>query len=329
MVGLIILIIIVLFASGLCSMVEAAIFSVPTTRIRLLVAEKRPGAATLLKLKENLARPIAAVVIINNGVNIIGSIFVAERAIGIFGDVWLGVVSGCITFLIIIAGEIIPKTIGVNHRVPIALMSAKTLEITTLILSPLVGMLEGFSAPFTGKPVRHKITEEEIRMLIDLGRDAGTIEVDEDRLIDRVFRLNDIIASQVMTPKDKIYGLPASHTLGQSKEGVINSPHSRIVIYDKSIDKIVGICQQRVLLKEIANDNHGALIDDFTMRPIYVSGETKADVLLEKFQAHHQHLFIVQDKARKNIGIVTMEDVLEELFGEIYDERDAEKRRKK
>ena len=167
-----------------------------------------------------------------------------------------------------------------------------------------------------------KVTEDEIKIMLKLGRDAGTVEVDEENLCGKVFKLNDVKASNIMRPIDQIYALKAEQNLLDLKDSILTSQYSRIAVYKGDLSKIVGIVQQRVLLREIAKDNYGAKVEDFMTRPIFVNENEKADDLLSKFQAYHQHLFIVQDKKGRNIGIVSMEDVLEELFGEIYDEKD-------
>lgn len=323
MAGLILLILFVLAASGLCSMLEAAILSVSLTKSRILADQKKRGSRALLRIKERIERPIAAIVVINNAVNIVGSIFVGQKVALIFGNRWLGVCSACLTFMIIVFAEIIPKTAGEHYRVPIALAGARPLLILTTVLSPVIQITTLISRPITGRMKKPRVTEEEIKILVKLGKESGAVELDEERLINRVFKLNDIRASEVMTPEEKIYALPAGKTLKSLREEIVHSPYSRIVIYDKTPEKIVGVCQQRMLLRQIANDNFGAKIEEFATRPIFVSPNTRADDLLEMFRAYHQHLFIVQDKKKKNLGIVTMEDVLEELFGEIYDERDA------
>ena len=158
--------------------------------------------------------------------------------------------------------------------------------------------------------------------MLSLGRDAGTVETDEETLCNRVFKLNDLKASHMMKPINRIYALDSNKRLAEIKDVIINSPYSRIAVYKRDISNIVGICQQRVLLREIAKDYYEKTVSELMSMPIFVDENEKADKLLEKFQAYHQHLFIVQDNKKKNIGILTMEDVLEELFGEIYDEKD-------
>lgn len=322
MVELIVLIISVLFISGLCSIVEAAILSLPLVKARILFEQKRKGAKTLLFIKENIHLAVATIVILNNAVNIIGSIFVGQKVAYMFGSHWLGITSAVLTFAIIIFSEVLPKTIGEHYKVGVSLVSAKPLYSLILLLKPLVGIVALAANPFKKKSSLPKVTEEEIRIMLRLGKDAGTVETDEETLCNRVFKLNDLKASQMMKPIDSIYAFGSDKSLSEIKEEIINSPYSRIAIYDKDISNIVGVCQQRILLREIAKDNYEAKVKGFMSIPIFVDENDKADKLLEKFQAYHQHLFIVQNSKKQNIGILTMEDVQEELFGEIYDEKD-------
>jgi len=323
MLLLIILIVTVLFVSGLCSMTEAAVLSLPLVRARILYEKKRKGSRDLLFVKENIYSAVATIVILNNAVNIVGAVFVGQIVANIFGNQFLGIFSTILTFAIIVVSEVIPKTIGEHYKVSVSLASAKILRILIWILSPFVRSIRLLMRPFSGKAARPWITEEEIKMLLRLGRDAGTVELDEETLINRVFKLNDLTANQMKKSIDKIYALDANGTLLEQKDRIMNSPYSRIAVYDKDAANIVGICQQRALLKEIANDNYDTRVKDFMSKPIFVDEKEKADNLLEKFRSYHQHLFIVRTGRGENVGIITMEDVLEELFGEIYDEKDT------
>jgi CBS domain containing-hemolysin-like protein len=322
MTAMIFLLMCVLFGSGLCSMVEAAILSLSLVRARILFDQKRKGSKDLLFVKENINASIATIVILNNAINIIGAIFVGRQALRLFGSQWLGVSSAALTFLIIVVSEVIPKTIGEHYRVSVSLSSAKILRAVVWTLAPVTRVLMMAANLFKSKKLVPKVTEDEIKIMLKLGRDAGTVEVDEEDLCNKVFKLNDIKAFNIMKSMDKIFALASGQKLSEVKEAVLNSRYSRIAVYDKDISNIIGISQQRVLLREIARDNYDAKVGDFVSRPIFVSENEKADSLLNKFQAYHQHLFIVRDKSGKNIGIISMEDVLEELFGEIYDEKD-------
>jgi len=306
-------------------MVEAAILSLPLVRARILNEQKQKGAKDLLYIKENITLVIACIVIINNAVNIVGSIFVGHQVTAQFGNQWLGITSTVLTFSIIVVSEIIPKTIGERHKIPLSLFFARSLCVLLFFFRPLVGLIIAITRPFLKDQKLPKVTEEEIKMMLKLGRAAGTVEMDEEVLCNRVFKLNDVYAAQIMKPINQIYALPANKNLEELKDSIITSRFSRIAVYDKDPLDIVGMVQHRVLLREIAKDNYSATVKDFMTEPIFVHSHTKADALLEKFQAYQQHLFIVQDTKGKDVGIVTMEDVLEELFGEIYDEKDVVK----
>jgi len=328
MIFLIILIIGVLLTSGICSMTEAAILSLPFVRARILREKKLRGSRDLLFVKENIHSAVATIVILNNAINIIGAVFVGQMATRVFGNQSLGIFSAVLTFAIIIVAEVIPKTIGEQYKVRVSLNSASILRILMWILNPLIKSIGVLMQPFRRKRRRSWVTEEEIKILLRLGRDAGTVELDEETLINRVFKLNDLKAKQMMKPVENIYSLDGDKMLSEEKERIINSKYSRIAIYKKEPSNVIGICQQRVLLREIANDNYSAKVKDFMSNPVFVGEEEKADSLLEKFRSYHQHLFIVRDKHKKHIGIITMEDVLEELFGEIYDEKDIKPQEK-
>jgi len=327
MLSILILFISIIVASGVCSMSEAAILSLPLVRARILHEQKRRHSKDLLDVKENITHTVASIVIVNNAINIIGSIFVGHQIAVRFGNQWLGVTSTILTFSIIVVSEIIPKTIGERHKVLLSLFFAKPLKVLTWAFRPMVELIMQATKPFVNDSKLPRVTEEEIKMMLKLGRAEGTVEMDEEVLCNRVFKLNDVHAMQIMKPMDQIYALPAHKTLADVKEDIINSRYSRIAVYDKDPLDIVGTVQHRILLREIAKDNYQAHVRDFMVDPIFVNWFTKADTLLEKFQIYHQHLFIVQDSKKRDVGLVTMEDVLEELFGEIYDEKDVIKPR--
>jgi len=314
----------VLAASFLCAFVEAAILSLPILRARILVEEKRRNARDLLDIKERIAEAVATIVIINNSINIIGSIFIGHEITDLLGDQWLGVASGALTFLIIVFGEVIPKAIGERFKVPVALFFAKPVKFLLWVFHPVVWMVGAIARPWHGE--RTRVTEDEIKMMLKLGRDAGTVESDEEILINRVFRLNDLRAVNIMKPLEQAYMVPGEKTLAEAKDVITMSPYNRIAVHEGVKNNITGIVEQRVLLREMAKDNHGSKVRDWALKPIFVNQMMKADVLMEKFQAFSQHLFIVQDNLGHNVGLVTMEDVLEELFGEIYDEKDIRHR---
>lgn len=330
MIPIVFAVILVIVLSAVCSMVEAAILSLSIMRARILYEEKKRFAEDVLAIKEDIHTAVATIVILNNAVNIAGAIFVGNMVAHHFGSEWLGIFSAVMTFGIIVLSEIVPKTFGEHHKTAVTFFAARPLRACMWFFRPFIRLIIFLTQPLLKGAHRPQITEREIKSMLRIGRSIGTIEVDEETLINRVFKLNDLRASQMMKPIEKIFALEANMTLSEAQKAIMTAPYSRIAVYDnKDVQNIVGICQHRVLLQEIAGDNYSARIRDFMRKPIFVNENERADNLLEKFRFYNQHLFIVKDRFKKNIGILTMEDVLEELFGEIYDEKDLGHHRKK
>lgn len=325
MLTIFIFFVLLILASALCSLAEASVLSLPMIRARILLEQKKPNSKALFYVKENISLTISSIVIVNNAINIVGSMYIGRQISILYGDQWLGLASAFLTFSIIIGGEIIPKTVGERYKTTLSLFFARPLRILIFFFKPIVEFIMYLAKPFIPNQKMQRVTEEEIKMMLQLGRSEGTVEIDEEILCNRVFRLNDIRAAQIMKPFEQIYSLQADKTLEELKEKIINCPYSRIAIYDKDQNDIVGTVQHRVLLREIAKDNYKATVREFMAQPIFVNWFAKADALLEKFQSTNQHLFVVQDSHKRDVGIITMEDVLEELFGEIYDEKDMAK----
>lgn len=313
----------ILVASSLCSLLEAAFLSLPLIRAKILREQNRHGAKDLLYVKENIMTTIAMIVIFNNTINIVGSIYIGQEVVERFGSQWLGWASAALTIILIVFTEIIPKTIGEHYKVPVSLLFAKPVRALLFIFKPLVMFIINFTRLVSPDTSATRVTEDEIKMMLRLGRDEGTVEFDEEVLINRVFKLNDVRAFQIMKPIEEIFSLPADKTLEELKEQIVDCRFSRIVVYDKSPHQIIGVVRQQTLLAEMVKNNYSAKVREFVILPIFINGMVPADKLLERFQSSQQHLFIVEDAKKKHIGVVTMEDVLEELFGEIFDEKDT------
>lgn len=320
MTTLIILILIVIISSGLFSGAEAALFSVSQSRAILLAEQKKRGGKAFLKIKENLSQAIIVIVIGNNIVNIIGSMFVGVLASQVFGSMWLGLVSAIITILIIIFGEILPKTIGENYAESIALFIAPILLFKIKILKPIVWFLEKLTKRF--KRVKKIVSEEELHMLSELGHLEGSIEKDERDIIQKVFTLNDITAHDIMTPRTVISAFQKNAIVGEIRNEVYDLNNSRIPVFNESIDEIIGICYRKHLLIALAKDQDNRSIESFMQEVLYVREDMRVDDLLQLFLIRREQMAIVKDEFEGTSGLVTLEDVLEQLVGEIVDEDD-------
>ena len=322
MLVLIVAVTIVIVTSGLCSGTEAALFSAPTISVRRLAEENHRGAKPLLQIRENMSRPIATIVILNNIANIVGSITVGGIAVGVLGDAWLGVFSGVLTFMVIIFSEIVPKTMGERYPLPIGLAAARPVQILTFLMKPIVWMIERITAPITAGATVATTNEAEIRMLAAIGGREGIIEEDESEMIQRVFHMNDVTAGELMTPRVAMTTLDASQSLASAKKQIVNSPHSRMVVLGDSPDDVRGVALQNDLLAALIEDKSECQIDEFTSETHFVPLYVRADRLLVDFRESRRHLAVVIDEYGGVAGVITLEDVLETLAGNIVDETD-------
>ncbi len=322
MFQLITVVLIVIFGSALCSSVETALFSVSVLKVRQLAQSSNPAAIALLAIRENMNRPIAAIVILNNIFNIVGSILTGSIATQMLGDTWLGIFSGVFTFLIIIFGEIIPKTIGERYSESIALLAALPVTGLAILFTPLVWLIENVTAPFVKGKKRPTTNEAEIKLLANIGQQEGIIETDEAEMIQRVFRLNDVTASDLMTPRIMLTHIRGNLTLAEAKQDIIASQHTRIIVVDESIDQVIGFALKQNLLTAMVEGNHHEKIANLARKVHFVPEIIRADKLLKNFIEAREHLAVVVDEYGCVVGVVTLEDVLEVITGEIVDETD-------
>lgn len=337
MLPLILVVLFVLTGSAFCALAETAILSVSPIKVRQLGQSKKRSELALFTLRTRVHRSIATVVILNNIFNIVGSIIIGGIATNVFGDAGFGIFSAFLTLLIIMFGEIIPKTLGERHALKIALWIALPVTGLVFILAPIVWFVERATTPFLRGKKKPTTNEAEIKFLAKIGHQEGIIEDDEADMIQRVFSLNDLLAHEIMTPRTVMTYLRGSSTLEEVKEDIIASQHSRIVVIDETIDDAIGLALKNELLVALLEGKTDIAIADLSRTVCFVAETMKADKLLQEFQKKREHLFVVADEYGGVSGVVTLEDVLEVLTGEIVDETDrtadlqeiARKRRKR
>ncbi|MCK5686427.1 HlyC/CorC family transporter [bacterium] len=322
MIALILSVSIVIIMCGISSGVEAALFSISEIKVRQLAEKGGKRAQILKKIKLNITRPIAMLVIVTNLTCIGGSILVGSIASKTLGNQWLGVVSGILTLLVILFSEIIPKTLGERYSETISLMAAYPISILTWILFPIIWCLEILTKPLTSGKSNLTTNEMEIRLLARIGKQEGVIEEDEFLLIQRAFLLNDTFAKDILTPRTIIESLSSSMSLNDAKDKILADRHSRIVITGESIDEVKGIALKVEMLSALAKGESETKLMKFCRKPYYFDLDERADKMLEHFQHSREHLAIVQDGYGGVAGVVSLEDVLEVLTGEIIDEND-------
>ncbi len=320
MTQLIIIIVLVILGAAVCACLEAAFFSLPLASAKLLFEKGKRGSASLVRVKEKLHHSIITLVILNNGITIAGSIYVGHVATELYGNQVIGAISTFLTITIVLLGEIIPKMLGENYAKQISLAFAPPVYFLTQIFMPITFLLDMLTRGFLTK--NRVVSEEELRMLSKMGEAEGSIEHDEQVLIQRVFTLNDLIAKNIMTPRDVVEGLPGNATVREVSVVLLNKPYSRYPVFGETIDKIVGVVQTNKLLSALARDNDKELVAHFMTTPLFVPETKRVDDLMGIFLATRNHMAVVQNPSGITVGVVTFEDVLEQLVGEIVDETD-------
>jgi CBS domain containing-hemolysin-like protein len=320
MIPLIFTVIILLAGSAFCSSTEAALFSVTESKIESL--EKNSSVKSLLKLKKNISSSVGTIVILNNLFNIVGTLIAGVFAAQFFNQQWqIGLFSLALTVAVILFGEIFPKNFGQYYALNYALLTAEVISFFVWFFTPAIIILN-FLSNLLFKEKEDHISEEEIKVLLRKGRDSNSIEHDESKLILNVFNMNDKTANDIMTPRINIDALEKDLTLVEQLKVIENSPHSRLPVYDGDFDKIVGYVIVRDALEAITKNEGQVASGEFSQEIVRIKETTRVDSLLLMFQKRREHIAIVVDEFGGTSGLVTLEDVLEEIVGEIVDERD-------
>jgi putative hemolysin len=322
----IILFAICLLFSGFFSGSEVAFLSISQATVRTLVDQKKFGSEALAKLKKNTDHVLITILIGNNVANIGAAAIVTALAIERFGDAGVGIATGVVTFLMLIFGEIGPKTYAARIPSRMALFSARPILFMVYICTPLLWIFDGLKRLFAVKgDVSHPpITEEEIKQWLDVGEEAGTIEEEEHAMLYRVFRFTDTIVRESMTPRADVVMISETSTLEEAVNIFNETGYTRLPVYHEQIDNIIGILNVKDVFTALYVKKKGVAISDLIYEPLFVPESKKVDELLRELQIRKVHIAIVLDEYGTFAGIITVEDILEELVGEIMDEFDEE-----
>jgi len=333
-------IIVLLLLSGFFSSSETAFFSLSRVSLRRRSLRKSRGFKYIIELLKVPNVFLTTVLIGNETVNISLSVVTAALVYSLARDVVSGGVLPLLSTLVtvpvlLLFGEIIPKTIAVKFPEPIARFNAHLLYLFSMAIAPLRSVLNAGARVFIGffikdptkQPVDSvRIDEDMFKTMVDVGSREGTVEPGERDLILRTFRLDDILISRIMTPRDRIVAIPADSSHEQFMGVVEEHKYSRYPVYDGSLDRITGFVHAKDLLRMKGHGRTGKRfsVNAFLRTPTFVTEDKNALSVFLHFQKNKIHIGIVVDRRGKTRGIVTLEDILEELFGEIRDETDVQ-----
>jgi len=325
MVWIIIIVIIgvLILLSSFFAAAEMAFVSVSRIKVRKRAKIGDKNAILLEKLIKKPGEVVSAIVICNNLVNITASILAGVVAAFLFGNIGVGIATAVMTLLVVVFGEAIPKAYGI-HNEKFAFRVARSLNILTIVLSPVSRGLSALSNVFLrilGKEVGKKalVTEGEIKIMLDLGVQDGTIKKDEKHMVNEIFDFDDTETKEVFIPIKNAYLLNENDTLRHLKTIALETGHSRFPVYRKNKKNIVGIAH----VKDTLMKDEKIHVKEVMNSVFFVQQKMKADNLLRKMQKRKAHMAVVKSKNGKILGIVTFEDLIEEVFGEISDEHDA------
>ena len=316
---------VLILLSGFFSSAETALFSISKVKARHLAKEKGRTNRLILKMKEDPHRLLSTILIGNNLVNVGASAIATAVTIELVSNNAVGIATGVMTFLILIFGEIIPKSMATRNNIMIAKLVIFPIYWCSIVFYPIILFLN-FIPRLTGKIKRKpNITEEELMTFVEVVEEEGEIKEEEKELIENIFEFDDTNASEIMTPRGDMFVIDIDEPM--SLKMIIKSGYTRIPVFEGDIDNIIGILNIKDLFMAQATSEGEIDVRQIMHRPYFVPEYKKLDSLLQQFKKRKQHMAIVVDEHGGVSGLITLEDALEEIVGEITDETDKDEPR--
>jgi CBS domain containing-hemolysin-like protein len=320
-IGMIVLIIFLIFLSSFFAAAEMSFVSAEKISILKEIEKGGHKSKTIEKLYKKPNETVSAIVVCNNLVNISASIIAGLISTNYFGDIGVGIATALMTFLVVVFGESIPKAYGINN-LRFFLLSVGYINFIRLMFYPIARGLSIVSNTFIiliGKEKRNKsiVTEDEIKTMLKIGVKEGSIKKDEKQMVEEIFDFDETKAIEIYTPYDKIIGLNENKNIQDMKKLVVETGHSRFPVLNNK-KEIVGI----VHLKDGLLKDKNLKLNNIMKPVLKISPNMKVDNVLRKMQKNKVHMVVLESKKNKNLGLVTMEDLIEEIFGDIKDEHD-------
>lgn len=323
MLTLILAVSLAILVSFFCSLAEASLYAIPWSSIEQLRNDGRKSGKLLFEMRSNVDKPIAAILTLNTLANTAGSTVAGAAFIAVFGSAHMGMFATVFTMLILIFGELVPKTLGVSHSIPVARFLVRPLLFIMRVLSPLIWASSLLTRLLSGAGGAPQMSEEDITAIARLSRQAGRIKPYEEAFIRNVLSLDQKRVYDIMTPRTVVFSLPDDITIAEAYKDSRIWHFSRIPVYGEDNEDLVGLVERRDLGKRYAEGATELKLSQI-MRPLhFVQESLTLDLLLRDLLKARVHLFAVLDEYGGLAGVVSLEDVLEEILGsEIIDESD-------
>ena len=323
-----------IFFSFLCSILEAVLLSITPAYAGIQEQEETPIAKDLVRFKDDIDRPLAAILTLNTIAHTVGAIGVGSQATMLFGSTslrifglsiisWEALIAGVMTLAILILSEVIPKTIGANNWEKLTPFTVKTLKVMLFVLAPLIWLSQLITRNLKKDKDKSVLSRSDFVVMTDLGKESGALEENEQKIIQNLLRFSRVLVRDIMTPRIVVVAANESMTVREFHEEHEALPFSRIPIYRENADKITGLVLKDELLLKLVEDNDNILLKDIKRNIIIVHSALPIPDLLDMLILKKEHIALVVDEFGGMEGIVTMEDIIETLLGlEIVDESD-------
>ena len=312
-----------IFVSFLCSLLEAVILSVTPSFLNTEVKEQKKYAVILSHLKENVDRPLAAILTLNTIAHTVGAAGVGSEINKLYGDELVAIASAALTFVVLVFSEIIPKTLGASNWKRFAPLAAYTIRTMIWVLYPLVFLMERISDLVGGKD-KDIFTREEMIATAEIGVGHGALKKKESNIIKNLLMLDNIFVYDIMTPRSVLLALPGEMTIEEVIKEHKPIRYSRIPVYEETMDDIKGVVHRYQILEASSNDHDKVQLKELMTGLHSVPEDISVSACLDQLIHRNDHIFLVVDDYGSTMGIVTLEDAIETLLGvEIIDEFDS------
>lgn len=308
--------------SFLCSVLEAVLLSTPLSYISMKEKQGNATATLMKRYKDNIDRPVGAILSLNTIAHTMGSAGVGAESIKVFGEEYFGIISAVLTLLILVLSEIIPKTIGATYWRSLAMVSTKIIRVMIIVTYPLVLLSELITRLFTTRRHQVSISREEVSAMVDMGKEEGVFKESESRIIKSCIRLSSVKAKEIMTPSIVVEAVNQELTFKEFYD-IQEWKFSRIPVYEADREYITGYILKDIVLKELSEDRLDGRLSGISRPILSFREEDSVYNLWERMLETREHISIVTDDAGRLKGIITMEDIIETMTGvEIVDEDD-------
>src|SRR5690606_26240720 len=311
-----------LTTSFLCSILEAVFLSV-THSYSALLRERNPSAgAWLEKAQRNIDEPIAAILTLNTIAHSMGAAMGGAVAARVFGETWVTAFSAALTLVVLLFSEIVPKTLGATFWRQLVVPSVHVLRVMALVMKPILIPLSWLSKLLTPPGDRPTVSRAELEVLAEIGRREGALDEDEWRVVSSVIRLDEVSIGEVMTPRTDMVAIPSSTSVQGARDTMLETGHMRLPVYEENLDHVLGVVIARDLWRA---DRDGITNLDLVMRPLPFAPASKpVEDLIPEMRQQRTKMAIVLDEFGGTAGLVTLEDLIEEIVGEIQDEHEGD-----